>query len=170
MGEPSQTRPDESNAPPEATGNAGRKHVGDRSDAAAPDLPSRGDSSTPLRMLSVAHLQNRLRPSSDTPTDSEPNPYQSHGGHGRRIVHIRPSWRPWEWRPLERISELATRRLGQASFQGLERIQPYITAPYWRAPEVVIAENAEKAIAEHNTITTHGRPVTTVYTDGSGVV
>ena len=35
---------------------------------------------------------------------------------------------------------------------------------------VIIAENAENAIIEHNTITAHGQPVTAVYTDGSGVI
>lgn len=86
-------------------------------------------------------------------------------GSGR----IRPGWRPWEWSPLERISKLAMRRLGQPRFQDLECIQLYITAQYWSPPEVIITKNAENAIIEHNTIMAHSQPVTALYTDGSGV-
>lgn len=72
--------------------------------------------------------------------------WRARGGEAIGRGHTRHGWRPWEWSPLEKISELATRRLGQDSFQNLVCIQPYITAPYWSSPEVVIAENAEKAI------------------------
>jgi len=58
------------------------------------------------------------------------------------------------------------RRLGQTTFQDLERIQLYITAPYRSPPEVVIAENIENAIIEHNTMIAHNQ---SVYTDGSVV-
>ena len=94
---------------------------------------------------------------------------RARGGEAIGSGRIRPGWRPWEWSALERISELAMRRLGQTRFQDLERIQPYITALYWSPPEVIIAKNTENAIIEHNTITAHGQPVTTIYTDGSGV-
>ncbi|EYE93638.1 uncharacterized protein EURHEDRAFT_414050, partial [Aspergillus ruber CBS 135680] len=77
MGRPNQKFSKESNSPPETAGNACRKHMGSRSDTAAPDLPSCGASSTPLWMLS--------RSSPGTPSDSKPNPYQSHGGHDRRF-------------------------------------------------------------------------------------
>lgn len=79
---------------------------------------------------------------------------RARGGEAIGSGRIRPGWRHWEWSPLEKISELAMWRLGQTSFQDLECIQPYITAPYWSPPEVVIAENAENAIIEHNTIVT----------------
>ena len=94
---------------------------------------------------------------------------RARGGEAIGCGHIRPGWRPLEWSPLEKISELAMRRLGQITFQDLERIQPYITAPYWSPPEVVIAEDTENVIIEHNAIMAHGQPVTTVYTDGRGV-
>ena len=94
---------------------------------------------------------------------------RARGGEAIGSGRIRPGWRPWEWSALERISELAMRRLGQTRFQDLERIQPYITAPYWSPPEVIIAKNTENTIIEHNTITAHSQPVTTIYTDGSGV-
>ncbi|EYE95783.1 uncharacterized protein EURHEDRAFT_411502 [Aspergillus ruber CBS 135680] len=59
MGGPNQTHPKESNSPPETTGDACRKHMGSRSDTAAPGLPSCGASSNPLWVLSMAHPQNR---------------------------------------------------------------------------------------------------------------
>ncbi|KAF4248432.1 hypothetical protein CNMCM8980_005985 [Aspergillus fumigatiaffinis] len=58
-------------------------------------------------------------------------------------------WRPWDWSPLEKISELVAQKLGRASLDGLESIQPYIIAPYWTPPDVTIDESAEKAIEQH---------------------
>ena len=106
-----------------------------------------------------------------TRTGTSQSGYQmkrARGGEAIGSGRIRPGWRPWEWSPLEKVNELATRRLGQTSFQNLECIRPYITAPYWSPPEVVITENAENAIKEHNMVVAHGQQVIMVYTDGSG--
>jgi hypothetical protein len=79
------------------------------------------------------------------------------GGETMGQGHIRPDWHCWEWSPLQRIDELATRKLGRVNFGNLECIQPYITAPYWTPPDVVIDESAELAITGHNSITGQGQ-------------
>ncbi|KAI3054683.1 hypothetical protein CBS147353_11406 [Aspergillus niger] len=91
------------------------------------------------------------------------------GGETMGQGRIRPDWRCWEWSPLQRIDELAIRRLGRTNFGNLECIQPYITAPYWTPPDVTIDACAEQAIAEHDTIAGQSQSVVTVYTDGSGI-
>jgi ribonuclease HI len=91
------------------------------------------------------------------------------GGEAIGRGRIRPDWRCWEWSPLQRIDELAIRRLGQVNFGNLECIQPYITAPYWTPPDVTIDESAEQAIAEHDIIAAHSQTAVAVYTDGSGI-
>ncbi|GKZ39141.1 hypothetical protein AbraIFM66950_011950, partial [Aspergillus brasiliensis] len=83
--------------------------------------------------------------------------------------HLRPDWYPWEWSPLQRIEELAARRLGQANFGNLEYIQPYIVAPYWAPPELTIDESVEQAIASYNDITGKDQSAVALYTDGSGI-
>jgi hypothetical protein len=42
------------------------------------------------------------------------------GGEAMGRGRIRPDWRCWEWSPLQRIDELAIRRLGQINFGNLE--------------------------------------------------
>ncbi|GCB25809.1 probable RNA-directed DNA polymerase from transposon X-element [Aspergillus awamori] len=91
------------------------------------------------------------------------------GGETMGQGRIRPDWRCWEWSPLQRIDELAIRRLGRTSFGNLQCIQPYITAPYWTPPDVTIDACAEQAIAEHDTTAGQSQSVVAVYTDGSGI-
>ncbi|KAL7648995.1 hypothetical protein ACMYSQ_012593 [Aspergillus niger] len=70
---------------------------------------------------------------------------------------------------LQRIDELAIRRLGRADSGNLECIQPYITASYWTPPNVTIDASAEQTIAEHDTIACQRQLEAAVYTDGSGI-
>jgi hypothetical protein len=48
----------------------------------------------------------------------------------------------------------------------LESIHPFIAAPYWTPPEVIIDGNAEMAMKQHETATKQDQFVTAVYTDG----
>jgi hypothetical protein len=78
-------------------------------------------------------------------------------------------WRPWDWSPLQRISELVSQKLDGNRLEDLESIQPFIAAPYWTPPEVIIDRNAEMAMEQHESATKRDQPVTAVYTDGSGI-
>jgi ribonuclease HI len=82
--------------------------------------------------------------------------------------YISRCWRPWDWSPLQRIRELFSQKLEGKRLEDLESIHPFIVAPYWTPPEVVIDENAEIAMKQHET-TRQDQSVTAVYTDGSGI-
>ncbi|KAI3053336.1 hypothetical protein CBS147353_11489 [Aspergillus niger] len=86
---------------------------------------------------------------------------------GQGYVSLR--WRPWDWSPLQKINELVIQKLGRTSLDGLESIQPFIAAPYWMPPEIIIDENAERAMEQHEATTGQGQSVTAVYTNGSGI-
>jgi ribonuclease HI len=81
--------------------------------------------------------------------------------------YISRRWRPWDWSPLQRISELVSQKLEGKRLENLESIKPFIAAPYWTPPEVIIDSNAEMAIEQHGKVAK--QPVTALYTDGSGI-
>jgi hypothetical protein len=83
--------------------------------------------------------------------------------------YISGSWRPWAWSPLQRISELVSQKLVGKRLDDLESIHPFIAAPYWTPPEVMIDGNAEIAMKQHETVIKRDQPITAVYTDGSGI-
>jgi len=79
------------------------------------------------------------------------------------------------WSPLQQLQQQFTQvfdtlHLQHEYIQSMEKVTPFVVAPWWEPPEVQIAESKEDALKNHDITTLCSPPNTTfIYTDGSGL-
>jgi hypothetical protein len=67
------------------------------------------------------------------------------------------------------MSKLVSQKLVGKRLDDLESIHPFIAAPFWTPPEVMIDGNVEIAMKQHEMVIKQDQSITAVYTDGSGI-
>ena len=86
-----------------------------------------------------------------------------------QIIKSRSKRRGRQLPPLEALSTLYERR-SKLKIQDLEKVTPYVVAPWWRPPITVISKNSDEAKKLHDvTFRTRERTELLMYTDGSGI-